>query len=240
MWQACPSCSELIDLSRSADERVVCPACGKKFHLIPKAGRTEPAEREEPVEVLGVEASVPVPVASSSKSLNCPFCGSDTVARAEAIYEAGTYSKQSGHVAVAFTDDGMVPVFGGSKGKQQSLLARRLAPPVRPNRRTTACELVIGVLFAGAAIAALVCFATGEHRLSVLFAGAAAFLVFPLVLSYSAGTRHHRKQLAVWQEMYNAWQQLWYCQKCGQTYQTSLAAPVRRTSQKGLMKARIL
>lgn len=91
--------------------------------------------------------------APTRKNLRCPQCGSANVRRLRIVYESGTV-RTSGFVSGGYIGDGgFYGTYTGSvSGKQQSLLAKKCAPPRKRQGGGIFLTLVILAIMLGACI----------------------------------------------------------------------------------------
>lgn len=162
----------------------------------------------------------------ASTTFCCTSCGSDQTQRASVIYSSGTsvVETKSTGMAVGLTKGGLVPVVGSSNttGVQQTQLAQQVAPPVRtPTLKIAFLTPVVGVVLGLVAwfAAGLVLVATSTKANDV--PGYVLVGTFMLVQALGAALavlsfRRNRDQ---WPGLYAAWERLWLCLRCGQTFE---------------------
>jgi len=142
--------------------------------------------------------------------MNCPKCQSDNTQRASVIYEQGTSSinTKSSSIGVASGTRGGFAIGTAStrtQGTQQSLLAKKLAPP---GHSVSEVAAIAGLILAGFALyAANVSGFLAKFVSLICFAGAGIGLVYAVYWERTV------RPLQV-----SGWSRTWYCNRCGERY----------------------
>lgn len=202
---ACENCGRVIgrlEVPQVYADHVVCTECWR--HLSSTGPPTDPR---------------PAAGAGARNEFACPLCGSTNVISAAAAYEQGTTTSKAGHVAFAFSNDGVVPVLGGSSGVQHSLVAQKLAPPKESDRAGNAAAahvVITGVCLLIALIAGVGNDAPGAGLVGVLVVVVISGLMF--AATAPARKREAGEDATRYEDALRVWQATWYCAKCGRTF----------------------
>ena len=186
--EACRECEQ-----RVSTEAANCPQCG-----VPN-----PTRRPEAV----VVAQPQRPTASDqAAAIACPSCGSTDTRKASLMYELGTKTKAG--VAIGGTGQGQL---GGAVlgGKEQSLLATRLAPPKEDTSvaAANAWFTALALFIVGWIIAA---FSTAASPLFILVLPAIAGIVV-----YKITKARKRPEFVA---AAAKWNKQWCCVRCGAVF----------------------
>lgn len=132
----------------------------------------------------------------------CKFCGSSRLRKLSLIYLEGTSRSQN--LGIVFYRGLSRRAIFGSRGKRQTLLASRAAPPSKKNVVLRGAFWIAGTLFA----AVLGWSTIGVTGVSLLFIGAVL-----------AGVMHIRAGLLFnstdWRSLYDVWNRSYLCGRCG-------------------------
>jgi predicted RNA-binding Zn-ribbon protein involved in translation (DUF1610 family) len=214
----CPSCKQSLIVPRQS-----VPAVTSKALAQPQESRTT-ATPQRPPPLIQSRPQVPV----------CPSCGTDNIVKASAAYEQGTsitagqsrqvggvlYSDGAGHIHAA-----PMLIGGTSGGTQQTSLARRLAPPSAPTVSRAGTGIFL-VLCAVLIVAGVFCLGfdpdhqdvgTRSFGIGSLLAG----LGFGAMAVYTSKGENAAfdRQKQTYSEATAKWAKLWYCLKCGNTFE---------------------
>jgi DNA-directed RNA polymerase subunit RPC12/RpoP len=234
----CANCGQHILIDESgAGMKVDCPSC-KQSLIVPI--KSAPAVASKALDKSQESRAAPSPqhpppmIQSRPQVLVCPSCGTDNIVKASAAYEQGTsitagqsrqvggvlYSDGAGHIHAA-----PMLIGGTSGGTQQTSLARRLAPPTAPSVSRAGSRIlavfgaviIVGGIFGPAFdpdhqdAAATVMGLVG----ALLGLGLCALAVYT---SKGENAAFERQKLA-YVEATGRWAKLWYCLKCGNTFE---------------------
>lgn len=144
-------------------------------------------------------------------AFHCPKCKSSEAKKVSLVYESGTFTGTV--VGLGANLDGDFGIAGGITQKG-SLLASRLAPPTPPNRRGERAFVTLAAIVTGACIWVGV----GKHFIEVVILAPCA------IVAWIVGLRarlSHRKRVADYLRLTQAWDRSWVCLKCGHTWVSS-------------------
>jgi hypothetical protein len=178
--------------ARISKRAVACPHCGCPSAQSPNGNNQTAHARMAP--------DTTQPEATRS---TCPRCGSSDVVKCSLAYESGT---GSGSVyGVGLSEGGGVGVFGGTT-KNQSLLARRVAPPADVAGQQS---FGIGCGFAIAGfLAAVMLSQASSHTAILAFLALSAVGVIIAILYFNNTKAAYEAARAVWERK-------WLCTRCG-------------------------
>jgi hypothetical protein len=142
--------------------------------------------------------------------LACPNCQSDNLQTFRMVFETGTSSTESvsSGTAIGLTGGGGIGIGVGSSkssGTTMSLLAQKVAPPVK---KKVALAWLITVLAALFVVSGL---GTKEWGMVMFFA------IVGTITGYIAVTRSKWNQHQ-FPALMRAWERSWLCHKCGNTF----------------------
>ena len=151
--------------------------------------------------------------------LGCPKCEGSDVRRLSVVYGSGTSSLTSESGSIGIADVGGHLALGGaqtsSKGTQQSLLARQVAPPPKRDATGGGCLAVCAVIVGTVGIASFS---------SSPFEGI-AWLLFAVLLGVGAERRVSsvdRYNAEEWTKLKAAWDRSFLCMRCGHRFEASI------------------
>lgn len=135
--------------------------------------------------------------------MHCPTCNSDNVQKLSILYESGTNDIQTSSTTVgAGLGLGHTGGFGSAqtttRGQSQSKLAQKAAPPAKKNYYPV-LAILAGILLFMASSQFMFLF------IAVLLIAGGGFLLYKAQI-YNNTT---------WRELYEKWQKMWHCNKCG-------------------------
>lgn len=141
-----------------------------------------------------------------SQGTNCPACSSVNTQSVAMAYQNGTSSGTLSASSVGIGLNGSINVAATTgKTSNQTLLASRLMPPIKPVES-------LGLIFAVAGATFAVLFLIFNFGLAVLLALAASIGMFIF--------EHFRKKrkLPAYEKAVSQWQRHWLCNQCGNTW----------------------
>ena len=141
------------------------------------------------------------------EKMQCTTCGSDNTQRLSVAYQNGTQviNTRSTSVGAGFGSGGagLGSAATSTTGTSTSLLAARAAPPAKKRYRTAfilpVVMWIIAIFFEKSLLA------------TALNVSAYAVLAWLLFRTYQFNARQ-------WPQLYQHWQSLWICHKCGTIY----------------------
>lgn len=152
----------------------------------------------------------------------CPACGATDTARCATVHESGTAIVESAstHLGAAWTDEGLTPVLAGSstRGRTQTALAKRLAPPDKKPAEGYlygggGCLAVLALALIGALMGA----AKGESVPVGVWVvlGVGALLA---VGALGQGAEMKKWNDEEWPRLRKRWAAEWCCLRCGRVF----------------------
>jgi hypothetical protein len=136
--------------------------------------------------------------------MNCQQCGSENTQRFQMAYEHGTQNinTSSRTLGLGFAGGGLGvgSAATATSGTSQSLMAQKVAPPLKKALKKPIIAILVGLLLMSAG--------HGAIALGLFVAGPGAFFVYK-ALSYNSSI------LPVLQQR---WLSSWLCHKCGNTF----------------------
>ncbi len=136
--------------------------------------------------------------------MNCPKCNSENVQRLSVIYQSGTHKINTSSTTVGggyFSGPGIGIGSTATSGKQQSIIAKKAAPPSKRSYLPLLL-LVPGFLifrYSDGGLNALIGF--------ILMLASVAWVYF--AYRYNSGE---------WREKQSIWEASWHCNRCGEIY----------------------
>lgn len=190
----CPDCGKTVSIRAST-----CPQCGA-----PLASQG----------IAGVPTASPAPASGLSSAQGqttfasaCPQCHSDNTVKCSVAYASGSSTGAFG--ALGIDSGGNVGSIGGSSSNQ-TLLARKVAPPQ---------EERIGCLWVGFVVGAFICLGALVAMSETLLGGAFFLLIggtlcaLPIIKSWQI----HNK-LPEYEKRLQFWNASWVCLRCGRIF----------------------
>ena len=220
----CPLCGQ--DLEAPTDllgEVIECPACKRQIR-IPK-----PRQPDSPHDGDAASSLTPTtrrPVARVEENVQvsqCPKCKSTDFKKVSLVWETGTSTGKSSGAGVGIGMRGDIGLGAlGGVTTQQTVLAKRLSPPV-PHQ---GAGCMSGILWVG-----LVCFCIWCLRSAFtcdpLDRGVFLYslVIFSSLLAWFAWScwRIATEEARKYTDAKQKWDQSWFCMRCGHVWDTALA-----------------
>jgi hypothetical protein len=138
--------------------------------------------------------------------MECNKCNSANTQKLQVVYESGTSNVNSksnttgvgiggGSIGVGIADT-------KTKGTVQTMLAKKVAPPLEKTHGWATFSLLIGLWLCYCSVYSL-----------------ASIIILPSIYFIYTATMHNQK---IFPLLYKEWQESWYCNKCGNIYQESI------------------
>jgi predicted RNA-binding Zn-ribbon protein involved in translation (DUF1610 family) len=235
----CAKCGQHILIDETgAGMKLDCPSC-KQSLIVPR--QTVPTvtskalARPQESRAAAMPQHRPPPIQCRPQVLACPSCGTDNIVKASAAYEQGTsitasqsrqvggvlYSDGAGHIHAA-----PMLIGGSSGGTQQTSLARRLAPPTAPSVSRAGTALLVVLCLAATAGGFVILGIEPEPTAETnpRFVGVILLLLAGVLGAVALKTSkdedaEFRRKKQIYAEATAKWAKLWYCLKCGNTFE---------------------